>query len=85
MRKLIFFIGCTALLAARTPSRAFDASVRIVPGDQGPGSEGDIKPGETVRVQVYGVKPVDYQFFCWLHEVVTGKGKHRRGALRVAS
>ena len=48
------------------------------------GVEKLIKPGETVRINVKDVKPVDYEYFCQLHDVKTAKGKHNRGTLRVA-
>ncbi|MCA1839651.1 MAG: cupredoxin domain-containing protein [Actinomycetota bacterium] len=43
-----------------------------------------IEPGGTIEVKLAGVQPVDYQYYCQLHDVVTGKGKHQRGLLRVA-
>lgn len=117
MRKLIIFIACAAMFTACTPSRAFEARVKIVPGDQGPGFSqemttvlGDrgtievinelpvahgfsipeldvqevVQPNEIIQVEVSGVEPVDYQYLCQLHDVVSGKGKHRRGTLRAA-
>lgn len=43
-----------------------------------------VPPGQTIVVQLNGLKPVDYSFFCQLHDVQTNKGQHQRGVLRVA-
>lgn len=43
-----------------------------------------VPPGGSIVVQLKELKPVDYAFFCQLHDVETKKGKHQRGVLRVA-
>jgi hypothetical protein len=43
-----------------------------------------VDPGQTIEVKLHDLKPVDYEYFCQLHDVVTGQGKHQRGVLRVA-
>lgn len=43
-----------------------------------------VPSGGSVTVALKGLQPVDYQYFCQLHDVVGGKGKHQRGVLRVA-
>lgn len=43
-----------------------------------------VPPGESIVVELKELKPVDYSFFCQLHDVETKKGKHQRGVLRVA-
>lgn len=46
--------------------------------------EKTVQPGETLTIKLHDLKPVDYEYFCQLHDIVTGKGKHQRGVLRVA-
>ncbi|HVF12885.1 MAG TPA: cupredoxin domain-containing protein [Actinomycetota bacterium] len=43
-----------------------------------------VPPGGSIVVELKELKPVDYQFFCQLHDADTKKGKHQRGVLRVA-
>lgn len=43
-----------------------------------------IPPGGSIVVELKELEPVDYSFFCHLHDVQTNKGAHQRGVLRVA-
>lgn len=43
-----------------------------------------VEAGKSLTIRLPKLKSVDYEFYCQLHDVKTGKGKHQRGLLRVA-
>lgn len=42
-----------------------------------------VPPGQSIEVTLEQVEPLDYEYYCQLHDLKTGKGGHRRGILRV--